>query len=225
MPIQGLNLSLTFALRLFVPGFTISYLYVRPFLPQIWGSTGSLSKVGITLIIGFIFYLIGIGYYAKHYFPTYSCSWKPLFEFLEELIGDMNGVDENNIEINKDFIYRFHTLFWLDLERSQQQDLRFYYSFYLFSVFLFSIFLIYAPFRIVGIYLGLIEYTGIYSELTISISLFALCLFLYFDGRRSLKSYHNYFTYLGRKKEDQSKKIIELMIEGKYDELEVTPFA
>lgn len=225
MPVGGLNLSLTFFLRLFVPGTAIVYLYFQAIFPDLWANTVLVSRIGFVLIVGFIFYLIGVGYYAKMYFPGYDSTHDPVRNFIKDIFKELTDEEKVPAHIDKEYMYEFHTLFWLNLNKEEQENLRFYYSFYLFNISLTTIIVPYVPFRILMIRTGLIEPMCPIQEAVFFGILGLSSIFLYYDGRRSLRQYHVYFTYLGRQQRRDAKEAIIMVNDGVYDDLSVSPFA
>ena len=204
-------IAVIFTLRILIPGYIILLLFGDLFDLGIEKLDG-LEKIFVGFIIGFIVYLLGLGYYAKIYFPFVKNTLNILADKIKELSKNGEGKE---INIDRKTVDAFHSLFWLELDVSTRDDLRFYYSFYLFDIYISTTLFIYCFVRF--IYLGFLQHGNLMNYMLTDYKILSLCtiiaLFLYRDAILSLKSYHNYFVRLIDKKTNVAIEIISYIKE------------
>ncbi len=94
-------------LRILIPGYIILLLFGDLFDLGIEKLDG-LEKIFVEFIIGFIVYLLGLGYYAKIYFPFVKNTLNILADKIKELSKNGEGKE---INIDRKTVDAFHSLF------------------------------------------------------------------------------------------------------------------
>lgn len=197
-------LAIIFLLRIIIPGFLICFLFGHLLFPTDWKALSGIEQSFVGLFGGLVAYFTGLGYYAKVYFPWIKRGIHPLCRKVQQLINE-NRI--NDFHVTNKNLDAFHSMFWLGLSNTVRDDLRFYYSYYLFEVYISIILIAYIPIRLA--YQGEV---GI-CDLKWFLPLAAVAAFLYRKAAHSLRLYFHYFVLLVSKEQGRATEVVKELAE------------
>jgi hypothetical protein len=197
-------LAVIFLLRIIIPGFMTCFLFARLFFPAEWSSLSGVEQSAVSLFVGLVTYFTGLGYYTKVYFPWIKRGMAPLRTSVEALIKEKEIM---TFQVNNKNLDAFHSMFWLGLDNTIRDDLRFYYSYYLFEAYISVILILYILARLAA--RGIPEP----CELKWLLPLTAVATFLYWKASQSLRLYFIYFVSLVSKDSQRATSVIQALAE------------